>query len=117
MSIKGDVIELESIRTEIKRLSASLKTWRAKEKALCEKISNYLNEKDLPGVKFGGVAILNEQKEKRKAKPKGEGISAAMEVLKRYVPDPEKVLEEMAEAKKGEAVVSSSIKIQKLKGK
>jgi len=115
MSIKNDVIELQAVRQEMKRKREELKKWREKEKQLCAKISSYLQAKNLPGVKFEGVAIVNEEKETRKPKPKKEGLTASLDVLKKYVNDPEKVLQEIAEAKKGDEVVKQSIKIQKVK--
>ena len=117
MLIRNDVVELQTIRQEIKRHLGEIKKFREKEKFLCKKISAYLIANDLPGVKFEGMAILNEEKEKRKLKPKKEAFASTIDVLKQYVANPEKVLEEIAEAKKGDVTVESSIKIQRPKTK
>jgi len=117
MSIKADVQELDRIRLELKRLSSKRKSLKQQEQIVEARISEYLKSKDLPGVKHQGTAIILEEKEKFSRKKKKEGDSDVMDVLKKHgIEDPEKVMAEMVEARKGDSVSQSKLKIQKYKG-
>lgn len=116
MSIKADVQELESIRAEIKSLNMRRKQLRDKEKIVETRIQDYLRAKNQPGVKHQGTAIIMEEKETRSSKKSKERDTDAMNVLERYgVRDAEKVLKEIMEARKGEPVPKTKLKISKYK--
>ena len=111
MSISRDVNELNQLNTEIKRLSAQLKNLRTQAKAVNERIADYLHQKDQPGLRFQGQAIFLEDKSVRKPKKKSEREDAAILILRGYgIDNPEGVLTELLESRKG-----SPQKVQKLK--
>jgi hypothetical protein len=63
-SIKSEFEELNAINTDIKRQLDVLKKLRNKKKELEISIADYLNQKDLPGVKYNGDVILLEKRKK-----------------------------------------------------
>lgn len=114
MSIRSDVQELENIKLEIKNLNCKKKKLREREKALEISISEYLKSKETPGVKFQGTAVILEQKEIRNSKKPKQRDSEAINILEKYgIKSPEKVLTELLEARKGEKIISSKIKMKK----
>jgi cell division septum initiation protein DivIVA len=114
MSIRADVQELENIKAEIRVLNEKKKKLREREKAVEGKISEYLKAKDTPGVKFQGTAIILEQKETRGSKKPKQRDAEAVSILEKYgIKSPEKVLTELMEARKGEKMVASKIKMKK----
>jgi hypothetical protein len=114
MSIKGDIQELEIIRQELKALTVKRKSLKAREKALENKIVEYLQAKDTPGLKHNGTAILLEEKSvaaPKKAKAKDEDVIA---VLEKYgIRESDKVLSEIMAARKGEPVLKQKLKLTK----
>jgi len=116
MSIKSDVLELESIRAEIKSLAAKRKELRKREKVVEERIIQYLEIKEQPGLKHHGTAIILEQKEARERKKAKERDMDAKLVLERYgISDADRVLAEVLEARKGNKVPVKKLKIKKYK--
>ena len=60
-TLKPDVEELQHINIEIKRLSESLKSLRKTKATVEARIAEYLKEKDIPGVRHNGNAIIIKQ--------------------------------------------------------
>lgn len=118
MSIKNDVMELESIQTEKKILGAKLKKLREREKAIQSRIAEFLRSKDQIGVKHQGTAVVLEEKEVREKKKNKERDADAIAVLrdKFGIADPEKALAEIMEARKGAKLVEEKLHIKKYKG-
>jgi hypothetical protein len=113
MSISGLVTELNSINAEIKRTSNILKTLRQKKGEVEHNIVEFLREKDQPGVKFQGKAVILETKPVRLSKKKADREADSIRIISRYVDDnPEQVLNEILEARKGEQQEVSKIKIK-----
>jgi len=116
MSIKGDVNELKNINTEIKQLTARTRSLRQKAKSAEARILNYLKEKEQPGVKYNGTAVVIETKTKRASKKAKDREGDALQVLKDHgIHNARDVLDEILEARKGESVPNHKIKIKKLK--
>lgn len=69
-NIKAEFDELSSINIEIKRNLETLRKLREKKRVLEASITAYLNEKNLPGVKYNGDVILLERKDKKITKSK-----------------------------------------------
>lgn len=116
MSIKGYVNELNQLNAEIKRLQARTRLLRQKSKKVEEHIVKYLQEKDQPGVKYKGTAIVMENKPKRLLKKTKEREEDALEVLRSHgVENADKVLKEIMEARKGDSVNTTKIKIKQIK--
>ena len=118
MSIQADVKELKSLRLETKALSKRLTVMRKRMKDLEGNITAYLRAKDQQGVKFEGENIIIEEKEKYGRKKPKESQQAVLELLKGYgVPNPEKAVEELSNARKGPKVVVQTLRTIKNKVK
>ena len=115
MSIKGDVNELKQINTEIKRVSEHLRNLRKMAKEIETRIINYLSEKEQPGLKYKGNAIILENKLKREHKKNKDKQEDALKVLKNYgIENPDEVLSEIMEARKGEKIEQQKIKFKNI---
>ena len=118
MSIQPQVNELKSIEIELKSLSSKTKKLRARKKKLEEKIASYIRKNDLPGVKHQGVKVLVQEKTRRANKPSKQRDEDAIKILSEYgVRNPEIVLEQILEARKGEAILVDGLKMSKNKNK
>jgi|TARA_Y100000389_G_scaffold114197_1_gene111388 hypothetical protein len=116
MSIKGDVIELKNINQEIKRLNDRKKTLNKRAKVVEQKIIKFLESKEQPGVKYQGTAVLVESKNSTKTKKTKERENDSISVLQKYgISNPEQVLKELLNARKGETVEKKKLKIKDLK--
>jgi hypothetical protein len=116
MSIQGKVNELQSIKLELKSLQARSSKLRKRMKQIEEDINDYLVSKDQPGLKYQGTAIIRETKEKRRVKKKNEQRSDVIYVLEKYgVHSPEKVFDEIMEAKRGSPTEHTKLKFKKYK--
>jgi hypothetical protein len=115
MSIKGDVIELNLINAEIKQLSNRTRSLRKKAKEVEARILNYLQEKEQPGVKYNGTAVIIENKTKRASKKSKDREVDALQVLKdNGIQNARDVLDQIIEARKGESIPNQKIRIKKL---
>ena len=82
MSVKSDVEELQKINVDIKRTSDSLKKLRAAKKETEKRVADYLNKRDIPGVKHNGDVIILERKQRNiYNKPKKERNQTLLELL------------------------------------
>lgn len=118
MSIKADVRELGLLRQELTQLRKRMRLLKDKEKKVEERIQLYIQNNDLPGVrdKDTGTAVIFEEKTARAPKKVKEKDLDSAEVLAKYgIENPEKVLQEILEARKGEAILKQKLKIQKVK--
>lgn len=116
MAARADVMELESIRTEIKRLAKELRELRKTEKVVETRIISYLNETNQPGVKYTNTAVVLHEKTPTKPKKKADKIADMGDVLRRYgVTDIEKAIADIDAARKGEKIIEHKINIQKFK--
>lgn len=115
MSIQTDVNELNNLNIEIKRLSKSLHTLRLRKAEVEKRITDFLEAKEQPGVKYQGVAILAQDKTKRIYKSKKIKNEDGIEVLKKYgVTNPDIALNEVINAMKGDEMTTKQLKIKKL---
>jgi len=118
MSIQGQVNELKSIQNELAAMRKRGSALRKRAKQLEVEIDAYLEAKDQPGLKYKGMAIIRETKPKRKPKKKADQKADAIYVLEQYgVDDPEKVLEEVMEARRGTPTEQRKLKFKKYKKK
>ena len=114
MSIRADVKELEILRSEIKMLKRRTKILRDKEKAAEKRISDFLKSREQPGVKFQGTAIILEEKPKSlPKKPKDKDADTILVLERLGVEDPQKALQEIIAARKGDTIHSEKLKVQK----
>ena len=107
---------MKNIDAEIKRQAGSLKLLRKRKTELEQNIVKYLEEKEQPGLKFQGEAIIIQSKSARKTKKKGEKLADSLSILENYgIHNAEKVLSEILEAQRGEEIEVRKIKTQKIK--
>jgi hypothetical protein len=116
MSIRSYVIELKNIDSELKSLRMRTRQLNKQKFVLEEKIRDFLREKEQPGVKFQGVAITLEEREKHTRKKDVQKKEDSTRVLERYgVQDTEQAYKELMEALKGEKIAKSVVKVRNLK--
>lgn len=116
MSIKSAVAELEAIRSELKNLGLRRKALKEREKIIEHEIASYLKSKEQPGVKHQGMAIVLEEKEVASHKKAKDRDADAILVLERYnIPDAQKVLAELLDARKGDLKITEKLKVKKIK--
>ena len=115
MSIKNDILELNQINAEIKRLYTETRVLRKRSKNIEERILEYLKTKDQPGLKYNNTAIIVENKDRVIPKKKSDSEHDIIQVLRNNgVDDPVSVFKQITEAKKGETVEKRKLKFTKL---
>jgi hypothetical protein len=116
MSIKADVRELENICFELKKLTIKRKQLNELKKNVENRIREYLKSKGQPGLKDNGKAIILDKKPVREKKKPKERDATSISVLEKFgVENPEKVLKELLDARKGEQIPGDKIKLIKYK--
>jgi hypothetical protein len=116
MSLKSCIEELESINKEISLINIRKKKLFDNKKKLEENIKNILKEKEQPGVRHHGIAYKIDKKETRQNKKKKEQLKDIINILKKNnIDNPEKLLNDINEAKKGEYITQEKLKVEKLK--
>jgi hypothetical protein len=110
--ITAIVEELKSLSSEIKTRNAELTKLRKRKKDLDDTVIKFLEEKNQPGVKYRGLAVIAEEKMKRKPKKKSQKMDDCISVLQGHrVDNPERVLKDIIETMKGDEVESKTVKI------
>lgn len=118
MSIQGKVNELNSIKSELKSLRQRGTALRKRVKVIEDEIDEYLDSKDQPGLKYKGTAIIRETSTKRRTKKKADARADAIYVLERRgVESPEKLLDEIMEARRGSPTEQRKLKFKTIKKK
>jgi hypothetical protein len=116
MSIQSYLNELSSIKSELKSIRTRGTQLRIRAKKIEEYIKEYLESKEQPGLKYKGTAIIREIKTKHNNKKIVEQKADCIQVLEKYgINNPEKLLEELHEAKKGQPVEQTKLKFKKYK--
>lgn len=117
MSIQADMMELKSINTEIKRLDGAKKDLKNKAMIVNNRIVEYLREHNQKGVKTKdnqGVdtAFILHTAQKTINKPASDKVKDAIEILKNNgVAEPERVLKELEDGRKGNKIPIHKLKI------
>lgn len=110
--VQAQIQELQSVEHEIKHLSSRLKALRDRKKDLEAEITTYIQQNDLPGVRYQGKAILVKPQTKFEMKPKKDQEESVREVLRKYhVEDESAFLEELKMAKRAGEVTQTKIKV------
>ena len=118
MSIQGKVNELNSIKSELKSLRQRGTALRKRAKVIEDEIEEYLDSKDQPGLKYKGTAIIRETATKRRTKKKADARADAIYVLERRgVESPEKLFDEIMEARRGSPTEQRKLKFKKINKK
>ena len=118
MSIQGQVNEFRSIQNELAIMRKRGTVLRKRAKQLENEISDYLESKDQPGLKYKGMAIIRESKTKRLPKKKADKNTDSIYILEKCgIKNPEKILEEIIEARKGIPTEQTKLTFKKYKKK
>jgi hypothetical protein len=118
MSIQAKVDELNSVKTELKSLRLRSAHLRSISSKIEEEINNYLEQKDQQGIKYKGTAITRQTLYKRSSKNKSESRIDSIKILENNgVKNPEKVYDEMLEAKLGHKKYQTKLKFTAIKEK
>ncbi len=114
--IASYVTELKEITNEVNIRKLELSKLTKRKKDLEDKIVKFLDEKNQPGVKYKGVAVVAEEKTKRKPKKKTQKIEDCISVLRGHnVHNPERILKDIFETIKGDEVETKSIKLKEVR--
>jgi hypothetical protein len=113
MSIKTDVDDLQKIKLEIKRTNDALKKLRETQRTIEERITTFLKDKDLPGVKCNQNIVILQQTKTSKVKPKKVRRGEILNLLESCgVNDPEAVFKRINEIGK-EKITKDVVRIDK----
>ena len=78
-------------------------------------INDYLNEKDIPGVKDKDTAIIIENKKKRVNVSRKNTESECLKILQSHgIDNAETILKEISEARKGQSVPLQKVKLTEI---
>lgn len=106
--------ELESLTTEIKSLRGRLKELTQRENVLKENLQTYCRETGKPGVKYNNTVVMLETRQVRSRKKRAEQREAQTHVLQqRGVNVDDTLLNALEEARRGEAVETERLKVQR----
>lgn len=110
--INHDVKQLTHLADEIKRRRKELNELK-KAKAECEeRILNYLEANDLPGMRHQGMTIIAEEKKKRRHVKKTERENRGAEILAKHgIYNSKEALDELLEAMRGSPEPKHSLRI------
>lgn len=118
MSIVNFINELQSINAAIAKNNKENASLRKRAKVIEQDITNYLESKEQPGVKFQDTAIVVDKRQKWSYKSKKDTEEDSLRILEDYgVPNPKEVLVELSKARKGNEFETKKIKIKKIKAK
>lgn len=118
MSIQGKVNELNSIKSELKSLRQRGTALRKRAKVIEDEIEEYLDSKDQPGLKYKGTAIIRETTTKRRTKKNADARADAIYVLERRgIESPEKLFDEIMEARRGSPTEQRKLKFKNINKK
>jgi hypothetical protein len=118
MSIQGKVNEFNSIKNELKSLRQQGSALRKRAQIIEKEIEEYLDAKDQPGLKYKGTAIIREIATKRRVKKKEDARLDVIGVLEsKGVESPEKVYDEIMDARRGSPTEQRKLKFKKIKQK
>jgi len=114
--IASIVTELKQISVEIKNRAIELSKLRKRKQALDEQIIKFLKEKEQPGIKYQGIAVIAEDKTSRKPKKKSQKMEDCISIMKHYnIDNAERVLKDLIETMKGDEVETQSIVLKDAK--
>jgi hypothetical protein len=111
-AISNDVQQLTQLSEEIKRRQKELSKLRKTKQECEERIINYLNANNQPGIKYKGKTIIAEEKSTRKPIKKADKVSRGTEILQRNgITNTKETLDELLEAMRGSPKPKPAIRI------
>lgn len=114
--IIGYMRELKNIHSEIKRLNTSLKNIRERRQLVENRILNYLEEVDEPGIMYEDITVLRHKKLQRQRKPTAMKREDVIHLLENNgIANADKVFNDIQERLRGEAESVPTLKIKEKK--
>lgn len=114
--IPGLIVELKELTNEIINRTKDLTKLKNRKKQIEDTLTKFLKEKNQPGVKYRGVAVVEEEAKSRIRKKKSDKEDDCISLLKNNnVHNAEKIYKELLEKMKGEQVLKTKLKIQTVK--
>lgn len=106
--------EKDSLQTELKRIKIRLKALGDREAVLEENLQTYCRETGKPGVRYNNTIVMLETKTVRARKKKAQQRADQAEVLRsRGINPDDTLLNALEEARRGEAVETQRLKVQR----
>ena len=116
MSIVSFINELQSINIAIAKNNKDNALLRKRAKNIEKQITQYLEAKEQPGVKFQDKAIIVDKKPKWTYKSKKDTEEDSLKILEDHgISNPKEILQELFYARKGNEIETTKIKIKKIK--
>lgn len=113
--IASFITELKNINIEIKNRKEQLFKFKKRKEEIEKTIQDFLVEKDQPGVKYNGTAVVLEEKIRRIRKSKEEKNNDCINVLKHYnISNADKIYNEIISASKGVEETKKAVKISNI---
>jgi hypothetical protein len=81
-SIQQDIIELKELETELKRKRKEIRALNQAKKGCEQRILEYLEHNEQPGVRYQGVTLIAQDRAKRRPTRKQEKYERAMSYLR-----------------------------------
>jgi hypothetical protein len=114
--IIGYMRELKNIYSEIKRVNIHLKNIRDRKQLVENRILNYLEEVDEPGIMYEDITVLRHKKVQRQRKPVAMKRDDVIHLLENNgVHHAERIFNEIQETMKGDAETVPTLKIKEKK--
>lgn len=108
--------ELKNMYAEIKRVNLHLKNIRERKQLIEERILNYLEEVDEPGIMYEDITVLRHKKLQRQKKPVAMKRDDVIHLLENNgVHNADKIFKEIQETMKGDPETVPSLKIKEKK--
>lgn len=116
MSIKADILELQSIERELTRLTKQRRELTEQRKKVEKRIADFLESKNQSGVKFNNTSINVVEKERRRSKATKQKNQEILEILRNnHVRSPESMLEKITQAGKKSPQIERRVKMGVIK--
>jgi hypothetical protein len=111
--IQSDMRELKELAAEVKRLKMTLKLLNLKKREIEDRIKEYLDKNDQPGIKYQSLIVLSTEKKVRKRKTVEERANEVAQILEeRGIHDVDDAVLEIMETLKGRAQTTMALKIK-----
>jgi len=111
--IQSDMRELKELSAEVKRLKMTLKLLNLKKREIEDRIKEYLDKNDQPGIKYQSLIVLSTEKKVRKRKTVEERANEVAQILEeRGIHDVDDAVLEIMETLKGRAQTTMALKIK-----
>lgn len=112
--IKSDIVKLQNIQTELKRLSGEIKKLKTEKLRLENKLIEWLERNENAGVTIEDTTVLAEVKKRRGRKGRIEKEEAALNILRETgIVDANSTLERLLTSMRGEEHLVKGIKIER----